>query len=111
MRNSWLFLVGCFFTLSLFGQRAEIKKNSFKVWGNCEMCKEKIESAVREIPGVKSAKWNMITQRINIKYNPDSSNLNSMQKSIANIGYDTEKFKAKDEVYNNLHNCCKYNRN
>jgi mercuric ion binding protein len=30
--------------------------------------------------------------------------------AIAAVGYDTEMHKAKDEVYNKLPECCKYDR-
>ena len=113
MRNSslFLFILILFSSFNLIGQKGEIEKTSFKVWGNCEMCKEKIESTVSKVQGIKSVKWNMVTQKINIKFYPDSSTINSIQKTIASIGYDTEKFKAKDVDYNGLHSCCKYNRN
>ena len=44
------------------------------------------------------------------KYDSDKTSLDEVQKKIASVGYDTEKYKADDEVYNNLHHCCKYNR-
>jgi hypothetical protein len=36
--------------------------------------------------------------------------LEQIHKAIAAVGYDTELFKATDESYNNLHFCCKYER-
>ena len=36
--------------------------------------------------------------------------LEDIHKAIANVGYDTDKIKAKDEVYKDLHKCCKYDR-
>jgi hypothetical protein len=34
--------------------------------------------------------------------------MDDIQKAIAQIGHDTEKFKAPDEVYNKLPECCLY---
>lgn len=85
-------------------------KDSFKVSGNCEMCKSKIEKAANSIEGVKSAKWNMVSQKMTIKYNTYKTTVSLIQESIANVGYDTGTYKAKDETYNNLHHCCKYKR-
>lgn len=45
-----------------------------------------------------------------VKFNPAITNTDKIQQAIAIIGYDTEKHKAKDEVYNNLHHCCQYER-
>ena len=33
-----------------------------------------------------------------------------IQKAISYIGYDTEKYRAEDEVYEELHYCCQYER-
>ncbi len=91
-------------------QEATYVKSTFKVWGNCDMCKSKIEKSVKQIDGVKSAKWNVASQKLFIKYNDNETTLDEIQATIAGVGYDTEKYKAKDEDYNNLHHCCKYDR-
>jgi hypothetical protein len=33
-----------------------------------------------------------------------------VKKAIAKVGHDAEEEKASDEVYDNLHHCCKYER-
>ena len=45
-----------------------------------------------------------------VKFNSAITNTDKIQQMIAIIGYDTEKNKATDESYNNLHHCCKYER-
>jgi len=95
---------------SIICQENNFIKNSFKVSGNCEMCKSKIEKAANSIEGVKYAKWNMVTQKMTVKYITDKTTVSLIQESIANVGYDTGTYKAKDETYNNLHHCCKYKR-
>lgn len=85
-------------------------KEKFKVWGNCGMCNEKIVTAAKSVDGVFSAKWSSETQMMVVKFNSELTNLEDIQKKIASVGYDTEKHKAKDEVYENLHYCCKYER-
>ena len=42
--------------------------------------------------------------------NPDVITLDELHQKCADVGHDTEKVKAKDEVYNNLHACCQYDR-
>ena len=74
------------------------------------MCKKKIESTAINIEGVKSATWNVQKQSLKVKFFSEKTTLEEIQKSIAEIGYDTELFKATDEAYNNLHYCCKYER-
>ena len=86
-------------------------KETFKVWGNCGMCDKTITSAVNSIDGVIKTKWNITTKMLTVKFHSEKTTVENIQKKIASVGYDTETYKADDEVYNNLHFCCKYNRN
>jgi copper chaperone CopZ len=74
------------------------------------MCKEKIETTAKNIEGVKSAKWNINKQSLKVKFFSKVTTLEEIQQKIANVGYDTEMYKATDESYNSLHYCCKYDR-
>ncbi len=85
-------------------------KESFKVWGNCEMCKSTIEKAAESVDGVKSSKWNVSKKTLVVKYNSDKTSIEEIKKKIALSGYDTKEYKATDQVYNNLHHCCQYDR-
>jgi copper chaperone CopZ len=74
------------------------------------MCKITIDKAAGTVEGVKFARWTLATKEINIKYDIDKTSVDSIQKALALAGYDSEKYKATDEDYNNLHKCCKYDR-
>lgn len=82
----------------------------FKVYGNCGMCEKTIEKAAKEVNGVKKAKWDQKTKMIEVTYDANETNLDAIHQAIADVGYDTSKAKAKDEVYEALHSCCKYDR-
>lgn len=97
-------------TLNSFSQEVEIKKESFKVWGNCEMCKKKIDNATLSVKGVKSASWSVASDIMKVKYDSEVTDLNEIKKAIAAVGYDTEEYRAEDEVYKKLHHCCQYER-
>ncbi len=97
-------------SLNTFSQKPKWEKASFQVLGNCEMCQKKIETAAKANEGVKTARWNIVSQKMKVKFNPEVISIDTIQKSIANVGYDTEKYRADDEVYNNLHHCCHYER-
>lgn len=90
-----------------YGQKT--KTETFKVSGNCGMCKTKIEKAAKEA-GASDAKWDVDKKEITVKYNSSSTNTAKIQQQIAAVGYDNVGFKATDEVYNKLHGCCKYDR-
>ena len=85
----------------------EKKSIQFKVFGNCEMCKERIESSLK-ILGVQSADWNVNTKMVSITYNPRQANPDALRKAIANAGHDTDKIKTDKAIYNELPECCRY---
>lgn len=91
-------------------QEVSITKETFKVFGNCEMCKTTIEKAANAVEGVKSAKWNPVNRKIKVKFYSDKTSVDEIQLAIAAAGYDSEHHKASDEVYKNLHHCCQYDR-
>ena len=88
---------------------AQTKTESFKVSGNCGMCKSKIEKAA-VAAGAKTATWNIETKELTINYNSTSTNTAKIQKNIAAVGYDNAGVKATDASYDKLHGCCKYER-
>jgi len=93
---------------SVFAQ--DIKKEEFKVYGNCGMCETRIEDAATSIDGVTSAKWNSKTEMIKVTYDASKTDLDKIHQAIADVGHDTDLKKADDKTYDNLHGCCKYDR-
>jgi copper chaperone CopZ len=80
-----------------------------EVSGKCGMCKERIEKAAR-VRGVSSASWSAETGILTMVYDQSRVNLDRVHQLIADAGHDTEKVKARDEIYNKLPACCKYER-
>lgn len=98
-----------FVTSLVYAKPTHDETATFKVSGNCEMCKKRIETALKK-PGIKSANWNMDTKIITVVYDIHSIGIDDIHKSIAAAGYDTEKEKASDKAYNKLPECCQYER-
>jgi len=90
-------------------QMAAVKTESVKVWGNCDLCKARIEKAAK-ISGVSKADWNKDTKELTVTYNPTTVTSDDIQKNIAAAGHDTGKYKADIKAYNSLPGCCKYVR-
>jgi hypothetical protein len=88
---------------------AQEKTETFKVSGNCGMCKNKIETAAKDA-GAKSATWDADTKMLTVSYKTKSTNTAKIQSKIAESGYDNVGAKANDDAYNKLHGCCKYDR-
>ena len=82
----------------------------FKVSGECEMCKDRIETAAKTVSGVKSAEWFAEKQMLHVEFDGDKTNSDAIQKAIAAVGHDTENFKAPEDVYKELPECCLYRK-
>ncbi len=90
--------------------KSVLRHETFKVEGNCEMCKERIETAAKSVTGVESANWEIDTKLIHITFNSSATSADSILKAIANAGHDNEKYRAPDIVYNKLPECCLYRK-
>ncbi len=80
----------------------------FNVSGNCDMCKDRIETAAKAVDGVLSASWEADKQLLHLQFDPGKTSADAVQKAIAAVGHDTEKYKAPDAAYNELPECCLY---
>ncbi len=108
--NIYAALLFSIFAINFSFAQTSVKTETIKVWGNCGMCKNKIEKAAKT-GGATTAIWNEKTKILNTSYNSSSTTPEKIQRSIAASGYDTENFKADDKAYKALMGCCKYERN
>src|SRR5690606_2426161 len=100
-------------SLFLFSSMALFSQNKnqtavVEVDGICMMCKDRIEKAAIKNKGVKSAIWDVNSHQLSLVYDERKITLDEIEKSVANVGHDTENHEATAEVYENLHPCCKY---
>jgi len=89
---------------------AQAKTDKFEVKGNCGMCEKRIEKAAKAVDGVSSADWDQESKMIVVTLDSIKTSVHKVQMAIADAGHDTPMHKAKDEVYNKLPGCCKYDR-
>ena len=97
-------------SMPIFAQDAKNEKyttSEFKVHGACEMCKDRIEGAVKS-KGVRLGTWNVETKLFTLQYDSSIISLLKIQNKILAVGHDVENKKAKDKVYANLPDCCHY---
>jgi copper chaperone CopZ len=83
---------------------------SFAVSGNCEMCKETIETSLKK-DGITLANWDVDAKKIKIEYDSTKQTLTQLHGYIAAVGYDTELKKGNDSAYSELPDCCQYRDN
>lgn len=84
-------------------------KATLKVWGECGMCKKKIEKSAISA-GATAAEWNEDTKMLSFSYNNKKTTPVKIEQSIAAAGYDTKNITASQQAYNKLPECCHYER-
>lgn len=109
MKSILLMACAVLFSAASYAQIKNSNTASLKVYGNCGMCKAKIEKAGTE-KGVSKTTWNEKNGMATITYDSKKTNPDAVLKKIALAGYDSDTFLAPDDVYDKLHGCCKYNR-
>lgn len=85
------------------------KKETVKIYGNCNMCKSTIEKA-GNVSKTAKVEWNKDTKMASIAYDQKTTNLDEILKRIALAGYDSDAFRAPDDAYAKLQECCQYDR-
>jgi copper chaperone CopZ len=85
------------------------KSDTIKVWGNCEMCKARIEKAAK-LDGVSKAEWDTQSKILWVTFDTAKTSMDEISKNIAAAGHDNSKVKADDKAYNALPGCCRYER-
>lgn len=98
--------VAILFLLSSCGDSGNAQ-TEFWVRGNCDMCKENIETALNEVAGVASASYDLESHMANISYDSTKVIPGDLHQAIANAGYDTKEITAIQAAYDELPKCCK----
>ena len=89
------------------GQKNVLKSDTVKVYGSCEMCKARIETAGK-YKKVAKVIWDQGSQKAILTYNPLQTDKEAILKRVALAGYDNESFLAPEDAYAKLPDCCKY---
>jgi mercuric ion binding protein len=108
--KSMMLLAGLlFFSMtSIFANVAKTEK--IKVYGNCGMCKSRIEKAAKSVDGVSKASWNDEKGMLTVTFDDSKTSVSKIEEEVSKVGHDTDHTKATDKTYNALPGCCKYDR-
>src|ERR1700741_2848548 len=90
-----------------FSQQKKDSTISFKVYGLCEQCKQRIEQSIK-VNGVDSANWNIQSKMLSLTYDTGLISLETIQQRILAVGHDVENRKATPAAYGSLPSCCRY---
>lgn len=101
-------ILGIFLLSAQFIFAQNLSKSQFTVKGNCEMCKERIETTAKKA-GAKEARYSIDSQTLTLETDTHTST-DDILKKVAEAGHDNEKYKATDATYEALPGCCHYDR-
>lgn len=108
----WLCVWSILLSSSVLSGQSAGRDKTISIWVNglCGMCEDRIQKAALRAPGVRTAVWDLDTKILTVEVQPDKFDETRLHRSIAQVGHDTEKEKAPDDVYAKLHSCCLYDR-
>ncbi len=95
--------------LVAFTQKKNTKTETFKVFGTCEQCKNRIEKTLSAF-GIYKANWIIETNMLTVSYDSTKFGKSKIQQKLALAGHDTEAFQSDESTYNSLPLCCHYKR-
>lgn len=99
------------FCVSMVAQGENPVTIYFTTLGNCGICQNRIQNAVKDLPGIDTVYWNIPKKQTTVSYDETITNPYTIMHAIANVGHDNEWFPAPDSSYNLLiGSCCEYQR-
>jgi mercuric ion binding protein len=98
--------------LSLYScGKGSFKEESFYVRGNCEMCKERLESGVKTLSGVTQAKYSVKDEMLKVTYDTTITNRVAIEKQCSELGHGTHDYPMNEKKHEALPECCKVSHN
>lgn len=97
-----------FLSLSVNTIAQELVEYSFQVQGMCGMCKDRIEQTAKELGHAATANWDVASKAFVVNIDESITSIDHVRNTLAKAGHDNGNFTAPQDVYDNLHECCKY---
>lgn len=83
------------------------KEAEFYVRGNCDMCKERIETTVKTVPGIATANWDVNSSILKVTFDSTKTTELALHKAIAATGHGTKLVEMDTNAHDELPDCCK----
>lgn len=116
MKRKTLFLatiliaLGFVLSYSSFAQKEKavlkIKEAKIKTTAQCELCKERIEKAVKKLNGIESCDLQVDSKVLTVKYDSEATDIDKIRKAVNKAGYGADDTKADAKAYRKLPKCC-----
>ena len=93
-------------TVILLTAAAGLQTVKIQTTAVCGMCKDRIEGVLSAVEGVKSARLDLTTKKVKIKYDDALQSESSLRAIIAQIGYGADEVPADQAAHEALPGCC-----
>ena len=111
MKTKSVLMITCLLFLGMTSIFANVAKTEkIKVYGNCGLCKTRIEKAAISVAGVSKATWVDKDEFLTVTFDDTKTSVLKIEEAVAKVGHDTNHAKATDKAYNALPGCCRYDR-
>ncbi|MDY3338299.1 TonB-dependent receptor [Riemerella anatipestifer] len=109
LKGAMLIVLILVFANHIKAQIQNPKTETAIVLGNCGMCKATIEKAANE-ENIVEAVWDKEKKILTYTYDSKKTSKEKILKKIAEVGYDNELYRADEDTYKKLPQCCLYTR-
>ncbi len=85
-----------------------IKTSTIEVKGmKCTNCVAAVKRALTAVEGVESVQVDLEKKHAIVRYLPEKVQVASLERAIADAGYNANKVKRNEDAYEQLPSCCK----
>ena len=98
----------CMLFIAQYASSQDLLEYKFRVEGACGMCQDRIEKNAKKIGKAKSASWDVDSKILTVEVDESKTSVSEIKYHLAQAGHDNGDFTAPQDVYDQLHFCCKY---
>jgi mercuric ion binding protein len=103
------FFISTAILFSAFSLSAQTQTATIKVYGECGMCRSRIEKTAKAT-GATKASWEEDNKELTVTFDARKTSAAKIEKALAGKGHDTEHETATKAAYDKLPECCHYER-
>lgn len=104
----YLFALAISLCVGATGLSQGVIEYSFRVEGMCGMCQQRIEKVALKEGKAQSAQWNVETKILTVTIDETETEISTVKWYLSQAGHDNGDYLTSDEIYANMHGCCKY---
>jgi copper chaperone CopZ len=99
------------FSFSMLSCSSKTKMKEFYVRGNCEMCKERLETSLKSEKGIELLNYKIDQQTLVVKFDTTMISQDLIEKKCADLGHGTHNHPMNEAANEALPECCKAENN